>query len=94
MGAKDWMLMYADGDVRPLLQVPPPPDRDTTNALIARLYPGHHIVGTDDGNLFDNANPPDHYVYAEPGSSSGVAGLRWRRRSRWRAGSPLGRPGP
>jgi hypothetical protein len=64
MGAKDWMLMYADGGVRPILQVPPPPDPDAINALIARLYPGHRIVGTDDGNLFDHANPPDHYVYA------------------------------
>lgn len=64
MGAKDWMLLYADGEIRPLLQSAPPPDRDATRALIARLYPAHRIVEINDGTLFSNANPPDHHVYA------------------------------
>src|SRR5690349_9411716 len=63
MGAKDWMLFYAEGEVRPVLQAPPAIDRTATRALVERLYPGASIVDADDGTLY-NANPPDGLVYA------------------------------
>lgn len=64
MGAKDWMIVYADGDVGPVLRKAPEPDRDATAALVARLYPGHEITPLADGNLDQNANPADGEVYA------------------------------
>jgi len=64
VGAKDWMIVYADGDVRSVLLKAPEPDRDATRALVARLYPDHEIAPLDDGNLYENANPRDGEVYA------------------------------
>jgi hypothetical protein len=64
VGAKDWMLFYAEGEVRPVLRAAPAPDRDATRALVARLHPGASIVDLDDGDLCDNADPPDGEVYA------------------------------
>src|SRR6185369_6356939 len=64
VGAKDWMLFYADGDVRPILQSNPEIDRDATRALVQRLYPGRRLVGLDDGNLFEQANLPEDHIYA------------------------------
>jgi hypothetical protein len=64
VGAKDWMIVYADGDVRPVLRKAPEPDRDATRALVARLYPDHEITPLDDGNLNHNANPREGEVYA------------------------------
>jgi hypothetical protein len=63
VGAKDWMIVYADGDVRPVLQKAPPPDRAEARAVVERLYPGHDITETADGNLDENANPPGGEVY-------------------------------
>ncbi|WP_433174731.1 DUF6928 family protein [Actinoallomurus sp. CA-150999] len=64
MGAKDWMLMYADAEVRPILQSTPPIDRGATAALVERLHPGRHVSWIGDGTLSEQANPPDHQVYA------------------------------
>lgn len=64
MGAKDWMLLYAEGEIRPILQAAPAADRDATQALVIRLYPAHRITQIEDGTLFGQANPPYHYVYA------------------------------
>lgn len=64
MGAKDWMLFYADGAVRPILQSAPAIDRAATGALIRRLYPAHRIADIADGTLFERANPPDGQIYA------------------------------
>jgi hypothetical protein len=64
MGAKDWMLLYAAGEVAPVLRSAPPLDREATRALIARLYPGHQVTEIDDGNLAEDANPPAGHVYA------------------------------
>jgi Family of unknown function (DUF6928) len=63
MGAKNWMLFYTDGDVRPILQAAPPIDRATTRALVQRLYPTHELVETADGSLADTG-PPDGVVLA------------------------------
>lgn len=62
MGAKDWFVVYADGDVRPTLQKALPPDRAEARAVVARLYPDHDITEIADGTL-DCANPPDDEVY-------------------------------
>ncbi|MCO5995309.1 DUF6928 family protein [Actinoallomurus rhizosphaericola] len=64
MGAKDWMLMYADRDIRPVLRSAPPIDRDATVALVERLHPGRRVSCMGDGTLFEHANPPGHHVYA------------------------------
>ncbi len=64
MGAKDWMLLYADREIRPILQSAPPIDRAATRDLVARLYPDHDVAGIDDGTLCGNANPADHHLYA------------------------------
>ena len=63
MGAKDWMLLYAAGDVRSILKAAPPLDRQATQALVERLYPSQRLSETGDGCL-DAANPPDGQVYA------------------------------
>ncbi|MEU7870806.1 hypothetical protein [Dactylosporangium sp. NPDC049140] len=64
MGAKDWMLFYAEGDVRPVLQAAPPLDRAATRSFVERLYPGHRLTEVEDGTLARNTNPADGYVYA------------------------------
>ncbi|MDQ3787279.1 MAG: hypothetical protein M3422_08555 [Actinomycetota bacterium] len=62
MGAKDWMIVYADGDVRPVLRKAAEPDRAATRALVERLYPGATPI--EDGTLDSDANPKDGEVYA------------------------------
>lgn len=64
MGARGWMLLYADGEVGPILQSVPAIDRDATWALVRRLYPAHRIAEVADGNLLEQANPPDGQIYA------------------------------
>jgi hypothetical protein len=44
MGAKDWMLSYADGEIRPILQSVPTIDRGATQALVRQLYPARGII--------------------------------------------------
>jgi hypothetical protein len=63
VGAKDWMLLYADGEIRPILRSVPAPDRDAAQALVRRLYPAYRIAQVKDGTLFEQANPPDSHVY-------------------------------
>lgn len=65
MGAKDWMVIYADGDVGAVLRSRPKLDRDATRALVGRLYsaPAYQVTEVEDGSL-DQANPPDGLVYA------------------------------
>ncbi|WBQ06543.1 DUF6928 family protein [Kribbella sp. CA-293567] len=64
MGAKDWMLLYADGNVAEVLRAHPEPDRVATRALVERLHPGAQLTELADGDLSQNANPPDGLVYA------------------------------
>lgn len=53
MGAKDWMLLYADGEIRLILQSAPAIDRSATQALVRRLYSAHRIAEIADGTLFE-----------------------------------------
>ena len=62
MGAKDWMMVYAAGDVRSVLRKAEEPDRAATRALVARLY--REATPIADGNLAYNANPKDGELYA------------------------------
>jgi Family of unknown function (DUF6928) len=64
VGAKDWMVLYPDGEIASVLRLAPRLDRDATRALVARLYPGRHVIEIADGNLACNANPPDGHLYA------------------------------
>jgi hypothetical protein len=64
VGAKDWMLLYAEGAIRPVLQAAPAVDRAAARALVGRLYPKHRIAQVEDGTLFEQANPPECRIYA------------------------------
>ncbi|GAB3946701.1 hypothetical protein GCM10029976_074670 [Kribbella albertanoniae] len=64
MGAKDWMLVYADRPVADVLRAHPTVDRQATRAFVERLHPGATLTPLEDGNLDENANPPDGVVYA------------------------------
>jgi len=64
MGAKDWLLVYADGEIRPVLQSAPVLNRQATRTLVRRLYPGHQLRDLADGTLLDQANPDDDRIYA------------------------------
>lgn len=63
MGARDWMLVYAEREVQPVLAAAPVLDRDATRALVRRLYPGYQAEIAD-GTLLEQANPGDDRVYA------------------------------
>lgn len=64
MGAKDWMLLYAAGEVAPVLRWAPALDREATRALVTGLYPVHRITEIADGTLAYDANPSAGHVYA------------------------------
>jgi hypothetical protein len=64
MGAKDWMVLYAEGSVAEVLRTHPQPDRAATRTLVERLYPEASLTEVADGDLLQNSNPPDGYVYA------------------------------
>lgn len=64
MGAKCWMVVYADGPVPQLLRGDPSIDDEATEALVARLHPGVQLTDLGYGDLLDNANPADNEVYA------------------------------
>jgi uncharacterized protein DUF6928 len=57
------MVLYADGEIRPVLQAPPPLDREATRVLVERLYPAARLTQTEDGCL-GVANPPEGQIYA------------------------------
>jgi hypothetical protein len=63
MGAKDWMVFYADQDVPSVLRGQPTMDREATERLVDRVFPGHVLKALDDVSLLDG-DPPDDEVYA------------------------------
>jgi hypothetical protein len=63
VGARDWMLVYADGEVGPVLASAPALDRDATRALARRLYPAYQAEIAD-GTLLEQANPGPDRIYA------------------------------
>jgi hypothetical protein len=70
MGAKGWMIFYAERDVASVLRERPAFDRDATERLVRRLFPDNAVSAIDDTSLA-NGNPPDDEVYAAvwPGAS-------------------------
>jgi len=58
MGAKTWMLVYANGDAREILKSRPGLDREATLALANRLFPNERLEPLEDGCL-TCTNPPD-----------------------------------
>lgn len=63
MGAKTWMLVYADRDARSALAAVPQLDRERTLHLAKRLFPGETLKAADDGTLSDTC-PPDSEIVA------------------------------
>jgi hypothetical protein len=51
MGAKTWMLVYADGSARDKLKNRPLLDREATSKLAAELFPGEVLEPLPDGDL-------------------------------------------
>lgn len=62
MGAKNWMLVSADGDARPALASKAPLDRDASTALARQLFPEYHLTPLDDGDLY-YTNPPKDEIF-------------------------------
>ena len=59
MGAKTWMLAYAEGDVRNVLKSHPPLDRSAGAALAQELFPSARLEPLDDGELSFTCPPGD-----------------------------------
>ncbi len=58
MGAKTWMLVYAESSAREALQARPQLDREATWRLAKRLFPRERLELLGDGNLCYTC-PPD-----------------------------------
>ena len=57
MGAKTWMLAYADGNVAEALGAAPVLDRDASAALAKRLFPSAELTPLADGDLSFTSPP-------------------------------------
>ena len=58
MGAKTWMLVYAETNAREALAAPARLDREATRKLAASLFPGERLEPLEDGDLSYTC-PPD-----------------------------------
>ena len=62
MGAKTWMLVYADSDARQALCAQPQLDRDATFRLAQKLFASETLEDLGDGDL-SFTSPPDDELY-------------------------------
>ncbi len=62
MGAKTWMLVYADLDARPILCAQPELDRDATFQLAKDLFASERLEELGDGDL-SFTSPPDDELH-------------------------------
>ena len=62
MGAKTWMLVYADSNARQALGAKPRLDRAATLALAQRLFPDERLDALEDGDL-SWTSPPDQELH-------------------------------
>ena len=62
MGAKTWMLIYADVNAREALGAKPQLDREATRRLAGTLFPGEKLDPGGDGDLSCTC-PPDNEVH-------------------------------
>lgn len=70
MGAKTWMLAYADVDAREALRAAPALNREATTKLANELFPDGKLELAGDGTLADTC-PSDHELVA--GSFAGIS---------------------
>jgi len=74
MGAKTWMLVYADGSARDVLAAGPALDRPATSRLAARLFPKDRLEPLADGSLSCTSPPDDEiHIGCFPGLSIAAA---------------------
>lgn len=59
MGARTWMLVYADSNAQEALRGEPQLDREQTFALAQKLFPREKLERIGDGNL-SSTDPPDN----------------------------------
>jgi hypothetical protein len=59
MGAKTWMLVYAESNARQALASGPQLDRDATFQLAKKLFPKEKLEPLSDGDLFYTCPPDD-----------------------------------
>jgi hypothetical protein len=59
MGAKTWMLVYADSNAREALKARPQLDREATRRLAAALFPKEKLKPLGDGDLSYTCPPGD-----------------------------------
>ncbi|MDZ7937177.1 MAG: hypothetical protein U5M53_02405 [Rhodoferax sp.] len=70
MGAKTWMIVYADGDARSLLANAPAMDRVATTKLAEALFPKDKLEPLKDGSLMWTSPPDDElHIGCFPGVS-------------------------
>lgn len=70
MGAKTWMLVFADSNAREALAAKPPLDREATAKLAAALFPGEKLELVGDGDLSFTCPPNDElHIGCFPGVS-------------------------
>ncbi len=62
MGAKTWMLVYADSNAREALGAKPQLERAATQRLAGTLFPGEKLEPAGDGDLSDTC-PPDNELH-------------------------------
>jgi hypothetical protein len=62
MGAKTWMLVYADSSAREALEARPELDREAAFQLARKLFPGETLEPLGDGDLSYTC-PPDDELY-------------------------------
>ena len=59
VGAKTWMLVYADDDARSALARTPALDRERTLSFVGSLFPGETLKPLEDGTLLWTCPPDD-----------------------------------
>jgi len=70
MGAKTWMIVFADSNAREALAAKPQLDREATQKLANTLFPGEKLEPIGDGDLSDTCPPDDElYIGCFPGVS-------------------------
>lgn len=64
MGAKDFLLIYADGQVGPILESGPVLDRAGTDSFVRRVYGGRVSAELGEGKLAEDCSPKRYQIYA------------------------------
>ena len=65
MGAKTWMLVYADVNAREALKAGPVLNREATSRLATDLFPEEKLQLLGDGTLSSTC-PPDNELWTGP----------------------------